>query len=101
MLHMNSDLMGPPGFKYTLHQSDIPQTFKYPVMSYSMLANCWIGHYSHLHSIFRVTGKVTDNSTLVLFYNAPYQCTIFTFGCFIKELYSQIGLCIRCFSYNQ
>ena len=66
-----------------------------------MFAHRRIGHHSHLHPVFRVTGYATDNRSFILFHNPPYQRTISAFGRFIKELHSEISLRIGRLSYHQ
>ena len=66
-----------------------------------MLPLFWVRHDRHLHSVFRITSDVSCYRTLILFYDTPHQCVVFTFRRFIVELHSEACLCIRSFCNNK
>ena len=101
MFHVDTDLMSTSRLQDTFHKRDVSQAFQHTIMSHSVFANCRVGHHCHLHSVFRVTGYIPDDCSLILLHNPPYQGAIFTFGSFIKELVSQICFGVRCLGNHQ
>ena len=55
----------------------------------------------HLHTVTRVTTDISLDTPLILLNDAPYQGTVFTFGCLVEELQAQVTLGLRAFSHHQ
>ena len=101
MLHVYANLMCSSCLQHTFHKRHISKPFQNLIVRHGMLSLIRVSHYSHLHSVFRITSYVARYCSFVLFHYSPHQCVVFTFCGLIVELHSKTGLRIRCFGYNQ
>ena len=70
--HMYTDLVRAPRLQTTLHQAHVAQAFQHGVMGDGSLA--------------LITTDISLDTPLILLNDAPYQGTVFTFGCLVEEL---------------
>ena len=86
IFHMYTDLVRAPRLQTALHQAHVAQAFQHGVMGDGGLALIAFREDGHLHTVTRVTTDISLDTPLILLNDAPYQGTVFTFGCLVEEL---------------
>ena len=92
MLHVNSNLVGTPGFESALYQVHVAKALQHLVVGNSMLTLIAFGEDIHLKPILNATANMPDDGALILRQITPNQRCIYALGGMIEELLGDVGV---------
>ena len=102
MLHVGPYLMGSACLEDALHEGNIPETFKHPIMGDGGFTHfaVWRKH-CHAKPIAWIAPDVTLYASLVFCEIGPHQGVIAAVSGFVEELQTQLSLGFGCLRHHQ